>query len=171
MDGIKAKPHLSIPWTLGSLFLATTKRRRNYWIIEIKAYKNNFYKTNHQVRLTSFTCFSYYLKFCTILGGTSGYLSGSKSKKSSSDTIHNYLYENAKQKDTLQKLNQALVEESFKSLTFNPSIPAASKEIILQKYQQKQQQLQLQDQDSIAGTQNVIINYLCWLQSTLPIQF
>jgi hypothetical protein len=76
------------------------------------------------------------------------------------------LYENAKQKDTLQKLNQALVEESFKSLTFNPSIPAASKEIILQKYQQKQQQLQIQDQDSIAGTQNVIINYLCWLQST-----
>ena len=54
----------------------------------------------------------------------------------------------------MQKLNQALVEESFKSLTFNPSIPAASKEIILHKYQEKQQQ---QEQDSIAGTQNVKI--------------
>lgn len=55
----------------------------------------------------------------------------------------------------MQKLNQALVEESLKSLTFNPSIPAASKEIILQKYQEKQ------EQDSIAGTQNVLISVQC----------
>lgn len=94
------------------------------------------------------------------VGGASGYPSSdSRKKKASAETIHNYLYENAKQKDTMQKLNQALVEESLKSLTFNPSIPAASKEIILQKYQEKQQQQQqVQEPDtSIAGTQNVII--------------
>lgn len=48
--------------------------------------------------------------------------------------MHDYLYENAKQKNTLQKLNQALVEESLKALTFNPSIPAASRDIV-ERYQ------------------------------------
>ena len=51
------------------------------------------------------------------------------------------MYENAKQKDTIQKLNQAFVEDSIKTLNFVPTIPEASKEIMQKYYQRKAEEL------------------------------
>jgi hypothetical protein len=61
------------------------------------------------------------------------------------NSVHDYLYANARTKQGISQLNRALYEESNPDLTFSPRIPEASK-VIIDKYKQANLQQQTQTQ-------------------------
>ena len=61
------------------------------------------------------------------------------------NSVHDYLYANARTKQGISQLNRALYEESNPDLTFSPRIPEAS-QVIIDKYKQQAKQQQTEQQ-------------------------